>query len=66
MTDTAQLVWVNAPHYCAGLTVADDKVIEAAPILRWSLGKPWPHVRSYFDRKGFQVVVRSHPRPGEP
>lgn len=59
--DTSKLVWVNAPHYCAGLVTRDDVCTEAAPILRWAVGKPWPYLRRYFDGKGFEVVVMADP-----
>lgn len=51
------LVWVKAPHYCAGLKVRDSVCFEAAPILRWATGKRWAYLRSYFARKGFEVVT---------
>lgn len=27
------------PYYCCGLIVLDDRVVDAAPIARWSVGK---------------------------
>jgi hypothetical protein len=52
------LVRVDAPHYCAGLIVINNKVIDAAPILLWSLGKRWPDLLDYFHRKQYQVQMR--------
>lgn len=57
------LIRVQAPHYCAGLIVEDERCTEAAPILGWALGKPWAELRRYFARKGFGVIVMSDPRP---
>lgn len=49
------LVQVTAPHFCAGIIVRRDKVIEAAPILQWTLGKPYSWLRRYFARKRWSV-----------
>lgn len=46
---------VRAPHYCACLIHDGHKVTEAAPILRWGMGKTPPYLRGYFKRKGFEV-----------
>lgn len=42
---------VTAPHFCAGLVVRDDKVVEAAPILRWTIGKSIYWLVGYFAGK---------------
>ena len=57
------LVRVDAPHYCAGVVIGRKKpmgqvvVLEAAPILRWALGKPFISVLMYFNEKGYEVLV---------
>lgn len=70
-TSHSEIVWVRAPHYTAGLVItsrfppgnSDDYVCtEAAPILRWALGKPWEQLRRYFQGKRFEVVVMPDPR----
>jgi hypothetical protein len=66
------LVVVEAPHYAASLVIgrrhgetppgaSGVTVLEAAPILRWALGKPWIRVVEYFKRKGFEVTVSPDP-----
>lgn len=55
------LVTVRAPHYCASLIIRDDRVTEAAPILRWALGKPWRRVREHFLYKRYEVSVQPDP-----
>lgn len=61
------LVWVRARHYCAGLVIGRKRwntgvvCLEAAPILRWALGKSWLELRSYFERKRFEVVLMRDP-----
>ncbi len=54
---TEHLWRIEAPHYCAGLVVRDGLVIRAAPILRWSTGRPWHEVRGYLAGKGFHGKV---------
>jgi len=58
---TRNLVWVRAPHFTAGLTIDGDRIVEAAPILRWTLSKTWRFVRRYFSNKGYEVVVMADP-----
>lgn len=54
------LVRVTAPHYCAGLEVESDRVVRAAPILKWAVGRDWSGVRAYFRGKRFRVEVVPH------
>lgn len=54
-------MWVRAPHYCATLVTRDGVCREAAPILRWAIGKRWSYLSSYFARKGFEVVTMPDP-----
>jgi hypothetical protein len=42
------LVRVVAPHFVAGLVLADDRCAHAAPILRWCIGKSWSSLAAYF------------------
>jgi hypothetical protein len=49
---------VTAPHYCAGVVVDKDQyVIEAAPILGWTVGWHVRRLMNYFKRKNYQVVI---------
>lgn len=50
------LYQVKAPHFCAGLIVDETRVIDAAPILRWSMGKTRKYLKDYFERKGWKVA----------
>ena len=61
-----ELVWVRAPHFTAGLVIARSRdgmvrVIETAPILKWTRGKDWRSVQRYFSRKRYEVVVMPDP-----
>jgi hypothetical protein len=51
------LAQITAPHLCAGIILRNDVVVDAAPILRWMIGKSRDFVRSYCARKGWSVVV---------
>lgn len=57
------LVTVKAPpNFAASLVVAKGgRVTEAAPILRWAIGKPWLQVRDYFMRKGWEWSEQPDP-----
>lgn len=61
------LVIVDAPHFYAMVVIGRKTptstviVLEAAPILRWLLGKPWITVRGYFERKGWAYTLRPDP-----
>lgn len=63
------LVTVTAPHYCASLVIGRRTLssgvlaLEAAPILRWTLGKSWLTLDQYFARKGFTVGMQLAPTP---
>ena len=65
------LMRVVAPHFVAGVVVRLDsppdvplcealyhgRVVEAAPILHWSIGKPYDTLWSYAERKGWLIEV---------
>lgn len=51
-----ETLWqVIAPHFIAGLVTRGAVVTEAAPILRWAIGKSRDELREYFCRKGWSV-----------
>lgn len=51
------LVRVVAPHFVAGLIVDNGVCVEAAPILRWAVGKRSDWLRGYFVRKRWQARI---------
>lgn len=59
------LVRVVAPHFVAGLIVEPDeweelRCVQAAPILRWAVGKRREDLQEYFRRSGWEAsVIRS-------
>jgi hypothetical protein len=54
-----RLYRVLAPHFTAGLVTRAGVVIDAAPILRWTLGKPYRGVLSYCCRKHWTLELIS-------
>lgn len=52
------LAQITAPRFVAGIVLWDDKVIEAAPIVRRALkGKNRGFVRQYCRTKGWKISV---------
>ncbi len=51
------LVAVDAPHFYAGVVLTDGVVTEAAPILRWAMGKKRGWLSDYFRRKGWKATI---------
>lgn len=66
------LVSVDAPHFCAALILENDIVIDAAPILKWTIGKNRDWLREYFAQHHWTAEVVNHklllltPNNGEP
>ena len=46
---------ISAPHFVAALVEAGDRVVQAAPVLRWTVGKDFLTVRSHFIKSGWTV-----------
>jgi len=61
------LVRVDAPHFCAGIEINESGMcMNAAPILKWCIGKKTDFLRGYFNRKGWKaIVVADKARPGQ-
>lgn len=57
---TPWLVRVVAPHFVAGLEVdpKTSRVVRAAPILQWTVGKHSIEVSADFYRKGWKATIR--------
>lgn len=60
------LVRIEAPHFTAGLISDHNKVISAAPILRWTYSYSIPELKGYFSNKGWKfILVDSWLKEGE-
>jgi hypothetical protein len=57
MNEEPKLVRVVAPHFVAGIDIANGKCTEAAPILAWAKGRSADDLRTYFKKKGWQASV---------
>lgn len=51
------LAQIEAPHFHAGIVLWDDKVVEAAPIVKYFKGCRREAVRKYCAEKGWKVTV---------
>lgn len=49
-------IWVSLPYATFGLKIGNGKIVEAAPIARWAVGKPAHDVVGYYRRKGAYLV----------
>lgn len=49
-----------------GLIVQGGKITEAAPILKWAVGKSDNEMRAYCARKSWRVCVAIEARPSNP
>lgn len=45
-------IWVSLHYATFGLKVEDGRVVDAAPIARWAVGRPEGYVAGYYRRKG--------------
>jgi len=52
------LLWIDAPHFCAGAEVIDGTVAgRIAPIIRYMRGWPMARVRSYCRSKRWELLT---------
>ena len=43
-----RMIWINATYFVAGVIVdSQDIVLEAAPIISWSVGKPYGKILDF-------------------
>lgn len=50
-----KLYHVDAPHFCCGLIVQESKIVFAAPILNWTVGKEILWFVAYCQSKGWKI-----------
>jgi hypothetical protein len=51
------LAQINAPHFCAGIVLENDRVVKVPPILNYMWGWHRDYVRNYCDRKHWTIKV---------
>ena len=60
-TENSALVRIETPYYVAGVIVDKvDKIVYAAPILRWALGKSLGELKAWCLKKEFKCVEYSN------
>lgn len=58
------LYQVDANHYVAGLVVDQGRIVQAAPILRWTVGRDMQRVQAYLTKRGHRVDLVQEFSPG--
>jgi len=56
---TEILAYIEAPHFRAGIVLHNDKVVEAADIVRYMKRWSRKRVRAYCSAKGWKIAVIS-------
>lgn len=56
---TEILAVIDAPHFYAGVVFLDDRVVEAADIVKYMRMKKWTRsqVRDYCQSKGWKISI---------
>ena len=49
------LIRIDIDYACFGLVIKDNKVVEAAPIARWCIGKDKDYIIKYWKDRGAKV-----------
>lgn len=53
---TTTLWQIQAPHMTAGFIAENNLIVEAAPIIRWTVGKTVLGVKEYALRKRWKLI----------
>lgn len=51
------LAVIEAPHFCAGIVLWNDRVIEAANIIKYMKHWSRDRVRAYCEKKGWDAFI---------
>ena len=54
MTYQINLIQITAEHFCAGVEIEHNKVVRAAPIIKYMKGWYPDEIFDYCDRKGWR------------
>ena len=52
-----EFYYVETLYFTCGIMVHDRKVIDAAPIMKWSIGKWLSEVQEWANRKGGNILL---------
>ena len=56
-----ELIRVTAPHFVANCVLAGNHCTEAAPILKWAIGRESGYLLRYFAKNNWSVERRVDP-----
>lgn len=51
-----ELYQITSRYFCAGIEVAGGRVVKAAPIVKYMIGRSMEWVRAYCFKKGFTII----------
>lgn len=51
------MIRIDAPHFCAGAVVENSAIVDAAPIIKWMIGKTIDQVMDYCHRKKWACQI---------
>jgi len=54
MAETKRFVRIVAKHFVCGIVLERERCVEAAPIMRWAVGKPWSEIKQWKQIKEWQ------------
>ena len=49
-------IWVSLPWATFGIAVEGGRVVDAAPIARWAIGRDEREIAAYYRRRGAEFV----------
>lgn len=49
-----QLIRITTPRFCAGTVFENNRIVKAAPILKWTIGKSVKFVENYCKEKKYK------------
>ena len=55
MAEPETLYQITAPHFVAAIVVRGGQIVDAAPILRWAIGKRCADTLDFFRKKHYQI-----------
>ncbi len=61
MAKGEQVIQITAPHFCAGVILANGRITDTAPILHYMKWWDCAAVVAYCQRKGWRWEVRDLP-----
>ena len=47
---------VTTNYFCCRVDIDNDTVVDAAPIMKWSVGKSWTYIKQWIQKKKGTVV----------